>query len=59
MNAMKFTVSIEAEVLSLDSVATLLIKVADQIANECPQGRLSFEDGDCIEWNTKLTAVGF
>ena len=59
MQAIKFTVSVKIEVLSMESVPNLLTKASERISDECPKGQLSFEDGDCIEWETQSAHVNF
>ena len=59
MDATKFTVLVKIEVLSMDSVPSLLIKASERIGDECPKGQLSFEDGDCVEWEAEAKTVKF
>lgn len=59
MKADKFTVSITVEVLSLDVVSSMLLKVIQEIKNEHIDGRLSAEDGDAVQWTTLRTPVEF
>ena len=59
MQANKFTVTVEIEVLSLDVVPGLLEEVANTMANENRTGSLLKEDGDCAKWGTKSKRVDF
>jgi hypothetical protein len=59
MQANKFTVTVEVEVLSLDSVPGLLREVVNIIQQESRSGSLLKEDGDYIEWSTKSERVDF
>jgi hypothetical protein len=59
MQATKFTVTVEVEVLSLDVVPGLLDEVAEIIRRENRSGSLLKEDGDCVKWGTKGERVDF
>jgi len=59
MQATKFTVKIEIEVLSLDTVPGLIQEAVGIIQNENRAGSLSKEDGDFIKWGTKSERVDF
>ena len=59
MEAIKFTVVIKAEVLSMDSLQTLIFRVKERIEETVYNGKLSFEDGDSIQWNTEIKRVEF
>lgn len=59
MQATKFTVTVEIEVLSLDVVPGLLHEVAGIIINENRTGSLLKEDGDFVKWGTKSDRVDF
>lgn len=59
MQANKFTVTIEIEVLSLDVVPSMLSEVTDIISHENRTGSLLKEDGDFIKWGTKSERVDF
>ena len=59
MKAVKYKVTITTETLSLDSIRTLLLEVANLIANETPDGRLAKDDGDCVEWKCINKSVDF
>lgn len=59
MQATKFTVTIEVEVLSLDSVPGLLHEVAATMSGENRGGSLLKEDGDFVKWGTKSERVDF
>lgn len=59
MQANKFTVTIEVEVLSLDSVPALLHEVIGVMRNENRTGSLLKEDGDYVKWGVKSERVDF
>ena len=59
MQATKFTVKIEIEVLSLDTVPGLIQEAVGIIQNENRAGSLAKEDGDFIKWGTKSERVDF
>ena len=59
MQATKFTVTIEIEVLSLDVVPGLLSEAASVMANENRTGSLLKEDGDFVKWGTKSERIDF
>jgi hypothetical protein len=59
MKATKYTLNIEIEVLSLDSVPGLLHEVTSHLESEVQSGILVFEDGDSVQWKTKSTNVEF
>lgn len=59
MQATKYTVTIELEVLSLDVVPGLLMEVEGIMSNENRTGSLLKEDGDCVKWGTKSERVDF
>lgn len=59
MQATKFTVTVEVEVLSMDVVPSLLTEVAEIIRNENRTGSLLKEDGDFVKWGTKGERVDF
>ena len=59
MQATKFTVTIEVEVLSLDAVPALVQEVASIMAQENRTGSLLKEDGDFVKWGTKSERVDF
>lgn len=59
MQANKFTVTIEIEVLSLDSVPALVSEVATIMRNENRTGSVLKEDGDSVKWGTKSERVDF
>jgi len=59
MQANKFTVIIEVEVLSLEVVPALLNEVARIITDENRTGSLLKEDGDMVKWGTKSERVDF
>lgn len=59
MQATKYTVTVEVEVLSLDAVPALLGEVASIMQLENRSGSLLKEDGDFIKWGTKGERVDF
>ena len=59
MQADKFTITIEIEVLSMDSVPALMAEITPIIQNENRTGSLLKEDGDYIKWGTKSERVDF
>jgi hypothetical protein len=59
MQANKFTVTIEVEVLDLDSAPTLVSEVASIMGNENRTGSFLKEDGDCVKWGVKSERVDF
>jgi hypothetical protein len=59
MQATKFTVTVEIEVLSLEVVPSLLCEVTDNIRAENRSGSLLKEDGDHIQWGVKSERVDF
>jgi len=59
MQANKFTVTIEVEVLSLDVVPGLIAEVANIMRDENRSGSLLKEDGDCVKWSSKSERVDF
>lgn len=59
MQATKFTVTVEVEVLSLDVVPGLLNEVANIMLGENRSGSLLKEDGDFVKWGTKSERVDF
>lgn len=59
MQATKYTVTIEIEVLSLDSVEALIYETANIMSNENRTGSLLKEDGDFVKWGVKSERVDF
>lgn len=59
MQANKFTVKIEVEVLSMDVVPGLVQEVIQIIANENRTGYLLKEDGDHAKWGTSSERIDF
>ncbi len=59
MKAIKFTVNLKIEVLSMDSVVNLLNQAAQQIEHESREGSLVFEDGDSVGWSTESLPIVF
>lgn len=59
MKATKYMVTIELEVLHLDTVPGLVIEVVEIMRNENSSGSLIKEDGDQIKWGTKGVPVEF
>lgn len=59
MQANKFTVTVEIEVLSLGVAPGLIMEVAQIMTDENRTGSLLKEDGDCVKWATKSERVDF
>jgi len=59
MQANKFTVTVEIDVLDLKVVPGLLNEVARIMSNENRTGALLKEDGDHVRWATKSVRVDF
>jgi hypothetical protein len=57
MQGIKYTVTVTTETLSMQGVSSLLYKAAANISNEYPNGKLVAEDGDTVEWITKIDEV--
>jgi len=57
MKAVKRTVTITIETLSLDSVPAMVYKVGREIDSEVIDGSLNMDDGDRAEWTTKTEEV--
>jgi hypothetical protein len=52
MKIKKIVVTVEVEVLSIDSVYARLVDAAKQINDEQIHGKLCSDDGDTVSWNT-------
>ena len=59
MQATKYTVTIEIEALSLDTIPNLIFEVESIICNENRTGTLLKENGDLVKWGTKSERVDF
>uniref|UniRef100_A0A6M3JPU0 Uncharacterized protein n=1 Tax=viral metagenome TaxID=1070528 RepID=A0A6M3JPU0_9ZZZZ len=59
MIAEKITITITAEVLSIDSIQALLLKVYAALENEIIEGNLRAEDGDTVSWCTVKANASF
>ena len=59
MQATKYTVTIEVEVLSMDSVPGLINEVAQIMDRENRTGSLLKEDGDYVKWGSKSERIDF
>ncbi len=59
MKAVKVTVKIEVESLSIDVLHSLLAEVSRQVENEAESGSLQMDDGDFVKWETCRTPVEF
>ena len=59
MQANKFTVTVEIEALSLNTVPGLLYEVAEAMQQENRTGSLLKEDGDYVKWGSKSERVDF
>lgn len=59
MQATKYKVTVEVEVLSLDVVPSLLTEIANNIDNENISGSLLKDDGDSCKWETCSELVNF
>lgn len=59
MKASKFTVKIETEVLSMDSLPGMFARLVAQIESEVENGEMGLSDGDFIKWQIKRENVEF
>jgi hypothetical protein len=59
MKAVKYTVKMEIEVLSIDSVAGIAQEAILKIDSEFPNGQLTADDGDSVKWEVKQEPVEF
>jgi hypothetical protein len=59
MKANKITLAVQIDVLSIDSIGGLLIEVAEHISCENRSGKLSKDDGDCVQWDIISQPVEF
>lgn len=59
MRATKYTLEIEAQGLSKDVFAGMLVQVADGLACEVTQGEYRFDDGDSVFWKVTSEEVEF
>lgn len=59
MQATKFKMVVEVEVLSLDTVPGLLVEIASIIRNENRAGSILKEDGDFCKWGASSERVDF
>ena len=57
MRATKYTITVEVEVLSTDSVCALLSEVAESYSKETTGGRIHKADGDEVKWDTSQAQV--
>lgn len=59
MQATKYSLTIEASALSKDVFYALVVKALEEMDNEIPNGRLSYDDGDSVMWNIDEERVEF
>ncbi len=60
MKANKVTVTITVECLHIDAVRGIVSNALERIhVDDKHNGRLVSDDGDTVEWHTKLTPVEF
>ncbi len=59
MKALKKTIIITAEVLSIDAAPSIIHQALAQISSECPEGKLVMDDGDTVAWATASRIVEF
>ena len=59
MKATKYTMSIETNTLSADSIPALLYELAENIRKESLSGALIKDDGDKISWAICTEKVEF
>ena len=59
MQATKFKLTVEVEVLSLDAIPALICELVQNIQNENRSGSLLKEDGDHIKWGVNSERVDF
>ena len=59
MQATKYKITVDIEVLSLDSVPGLLVEVAGIIRNENRAGSILKEDGDFCKWGASSERIDF
>ena len=57
MKAVKYTLTISAEALSIDSFKAMLYDVTDQLDREHIMGEHCADDGDCVGWNIEKKPV--
>jgi len=57
MTTNKITVTVTVEVFSTDCVPAMLVKAANQYAEEYHKGSLTADDGDTVTWDTKSKAI--
>lgn len=59
MKATKINLTVQIEVLSIDSIPGLLSELILEIGSEKIHGKLVADDGDSIIWNTNKHQVNF
>jgi len=60
MQATKYSVNINVEALSLDSVPALVMEAVDQMdTNESMAGTVIKDDGDTVDWTVRKKEVEF
>jgi hypothetical protein len=57
MKATKSTVTIKLEVLSKDTIRSLLSTMLAEYENEVTRGELSYDDGDVVSWDTNTETL--
>ena len=59
MNGIKYTLTVTIEVLSVDTMRSMLHSVVDHIDNEYHSGSLTADDGDTVTWDITSSKVSF
>jgi len=59
MRAEKVTVTLQIDVLSIDSVPALLYEAAEHIRSEIEHAIITKSDGDTIDWDISRKPVEF
>ena len=59
MKALKYTMTIKVEVLSIDAIPGIISEAMAQLDKEFKDGKLVADDGDMVEWNTEQERVEF
>jgi hypothetical protein len=57
MKAKKYTITITVEVLDPAAAFPMFAKAQGLIDNECQNGHLSMDDGDCVTWKSESKDV--
>ena len=59
MKALKYTMTIKVEVLSIDAIPGIISEAMAQLDKEFKDGKLVADDGDMVEWTTEQESVEF